>query len=397
MNVHSNKMLIRADTILLGLYFFLTPFDQMLNFGYGTILKFIGIAFIVLRLLIMLIARTPVKFFDPIIFSPILLIIISYVTILWSINVEVTLKMNFSYLVLQIMFLVVYMKNYSYKEQYFIKQAVLLGGVAISFYIIALSPDLLFSGDRLVLNEEGDPNHFAGILILPLLVSFGEIVQTKNIWVIFLLGALLVLLFFTGSRGGMLSVVIAMSYFFIMNRKIKNVFLLILIIGMLTFIINFILTDFIIERLWTDLGVFNDKTTVHSRSFIWTVIFLEIIPHMPILGFGSGCPQIVLASYFGYQYATHNIFITMALESGILGIPIFIFFLWSIFKRIKQEKDYSKISTFIAIIIVVFFLDAYHTKFFWNVLMFSIISFKTLPLNRTEALNKKKAVFCTNQ
>jgi len=378
-NVSSKKVLIKADAILLGLYFFLTPFDQMLNFGNGTVLKFIGIIFIVVSLFKILILRTSIKFFDPIIYGPILLIIISYSSILWSINIEATLRMNYSYLVLQIMFLAVYIRNYNYKEQNYIKQAILYGGVAISFYVIVLNPDLLYSGDRLVLNKESDPNHFAATLILPLLVSFGEMMQSKKIWLIFLFGSLLILLLFTGSRGGMLSAVIAISYFFFKNRKLKNIYILIIIIGLLIGIIDFVLTDFIIERLWTERGVFNDNSSVNSRSFIWALIFLEIIPQMPLLGFGSGSPQFALGAYFGQDYATHNAYLTMILEYGILGISIFILFLSSIFRRLKQELDYTKITLFIAFIIIILFLDSFHTKWFWNTLMFCVISYKSFP------------------
>ena len=104
-----NQTGIRLDIILLSIYFFLTPFDQILNFGYGTVLKFIGIAFISIRLFHLITAKQNINFSDPIVFFPIYLIIISYLSAFWTIDIEATLDMSYNYLILEVMFIVVYL------------------------------------------------------------------------------------------------------------------------------------------------------------------------------------------------------------------------------------------------------------------------------------------------
>lgn len=388
---------IKFSVVILCIYFIFTPFEYLLILEQGTLLKFIAAAFVFLSLIYLLITKQPIRFSDPIILGPSLIIIISYLSIFWTIDIEATLKMNTTYLFLQGMFLFVYILSFNDKEQYFIRKAILIGGVAVSLYVFIFSPQILFEsrGGRIALNA-ADPNEFAALLTLPLFVSFDEIFHSKSKWNIILFGVLLLMILLTGSRGAMIACGFTFLYYVINNFKMnhaaasygeyvparfKTLFKFLLIGCIIFFIIIPLLPEHISERLLGENAIIGEFVERRGRTEIWEIIFSRIIPEMPAWGYGSGCSGIILAPFWGCVKGSHNTYLHIVLEYGILGLPIFIYFLWKIFKRIKQEQDYAKICAFIAIVITVFFLDAYFKKYLWNTLMFCVIGYKSSSKN----------------
>jgi O-antigen ligase len=349
----------------------------MLNFGHGTILKYIGATFVLFAIIQLIKNRINVRFSNKIIISPLLMIVLAYISMFWSIDIDATIKMNNTYLFIQLMFIFTFLLSFNYREQYLLKKSILFGGLAVSIYVLAFSPEVLYnsSGGRIALNN-ADPNEFAALLMLPLFVSFNEIFTYKSKWNVILFGLLLYMILLTGSRGAILSVGFGILVYLFGNFKFSNLLKLMFVGILLFYFISPVLPDFIFKRFVEHGGVLNTIEAGGGRTEIWDYIFLKIIPEFNIWGYGSGTSSVLTKDYFGYAKGIHNTYLLIFLEFGVIGLIIFFIFLWKILERIKKENNYAKLCSFIAILIIIFFLDSYFKKYFWNILMFCVISNK---------------------
>jgi len=388
-NIKSNGSL-KPDIILLGIYFILAPFEQLLNFGPGTVLKFIAGLFVLLGLT-HLSKRIKSRYFtDPIIRSISFLIVISFLSILWSVDVEVSKQISTTCFLLQLVFIFVYIRKYSLKDQIFIKRTILFGGIAVFVYLFILFPETLYGNDEVrAALRKTDPNEFAALLILPLFIAFGEFLTSKNYIYLILFSIFLYLILLTGSRGAMLSIFLIIAYYAIQNFKLKTVVNIIIIAIIFFLIILPLLPEAISQRLW-GIGAFsNDFNTKDTRVDIWMTIYAKVMPDFSFFGNGAGSGGIILAKYFGQKTGVHNTYLSLIIDYGVLGLPVFIYLLLKIFKIIKKENDYAKILSFISILIIVFFLDAMFKKYLWNVLMYCTISVSIIDY---EYKNKKNSI-----
>jgi len=284
--------------------------------------------------------------------------------------------MNSTYLFLQLMFIFVYVLKFNDIDKSLIKKAILIGGISVSIYVFLFAREILTSGlgGRISLND-ADPNEFAALLILPLFVSFDMIIKKKSKLNILIFSTLLLLILLTGSRGALAGCVVAIIYFILLKGDFKffTILRFLIIGGMILFGIFSFVPEFILLRLGGDGDLQNAIEFGGGRTGIWTEILNIILEVMPFYGFGSGSSSILLSQYFGTIIGSHNTYLMIFLEFGILGFTIFLYFLWAIFKKIKRTGQYSTILSFIAIIIIIFFLDSYFKKYLWNVLMFAVI------------------------
>lgn len=383
------KESIRFYVLFLCLYYIFSPFEYLLTSEEGSLLKYIAVGFSVFSLPYLLQAIKYTRFSDPIIWSPILLIIISYLSVTWTIDIEATNKMNTTYLFLQLMFLIVYIIDFNEREQYFVRKAILIGGVLVSLYVLVFSPEILVyrSEDRMALNE-ADPNEFAALLTLALFVSFEQIINSKSKWNILLFISLLFMILYTGSRGALIGCGFAFIYFlfFKFEFNFKLIIILLVIGSVLYVLIPSLLPEHIIERLSGGDDIIGTLEFGGGRTEIWYIIFGKIIVDMPFLGYGSGCSSLIIAPYFNKPIGSHNTYFLLLLEYGILGLSIFMYFLWSIYKKIKYNPQFSKVLSFIAILIIVFFLDAYFKKYLWNILMYVVISNKFYVTQQAQSI-----------
>jgi len=375
--------LINLDTVLLGLYFLLAPFEQMLRFGPGTVLKYIAGLFVFLGIMRILIKKQEFHLADPIIFCCLLLIFISFLSSFWSIDVEFTFQMNVTTFSLTTLFIFAYIRNYNYKDLLFLKWMILIGGLSAILYLLLISTTSSFGilEARTTL-EETDPNEFAALLILPMFVAFGEFFKSKNILFLGIFLLILFIVLLTGSRGAMIASIITLIVFSLYNFKIKTVISIVSILIIFYFFAYQFLPEYITHRLWGEGAISGDFRTRDTRVDIWSTLFKYALPDLSVIGNGSGSGGLVLSKYFYTIIGVHNTYFSLILDYGILGLPIFIYLLIKIFKLIKKENNYAKICSFIAIIVVIFFLDAMFKKFLWNVLIFCVVSVNNVDLSQ---------------
>lgn len=382
---------VKLDTIILGLYFILAPFEQTLNFGYGTILVYLGVSFILLRVLSFSIRKTKSSLQDPVFKSLFVLTIIVVSSMAWSINIENSKTLNKTILYLMVLFLFVYSKRYNNSEIQFIDNSIILGGLILSLFIFFVSPDFLYqsSSERAALGST-DPNEFAALLLLPFFVSFKFGVEKKKYYFLGFSLVILYLILITGSRGALLALTTSIIYYYFTHFKVKNVFLVVVLIIVVLLIITPLLPEYISMRLWGKGAYTHDIGVRNTRFDIWTVIFTKVFTNFSIIGHGTGSGGFLLSQYMNQITGVHNTYFSMIVDYGVLGLPVFLYFLFILFKKIRNESNGAKILSFIAIVIVVFFLDSFFKKFFWNILMYCAIIGVTTENSKLKIVSIKK-------
>lgn len=312
--------------------------------------------------------------FDNIIKSIVYFIALSFLSLLWSNDPSASMNRNITYLFLMSLFIFIYYREYNFREYVILKKVIILSGVLVAIYVYVFYNNMLFvnNAQRLALND-ADPNEFAALLVLPLFIIFDELTTKKKLIYYLLFGIVLLTILLTGSRGALLSILISILYYFVKNIKFRNLIVYILLGMTIIFIVYNLLPENIYFRLFESTSVDNIE---QGRLYIWRIIFKNIIPDMPIIGFGSGMAGNTIKQYTYFKVGSHNTYFHMILEYGVLGLPVYVYFLSRIFKKIKLEGDYAKILSFIAILIVTFFLDSFFKKYLWNILMFSVITVK---------------------
>jgi O-antigen ligase len=379
--INNIRMFISIEAILLSLYFILAPFEDMLNFGAGTILKYVALALVGICVLRLIIGEIKIRISDPLIILPLALIGISLSSVLWSEYPDISLSRNITYILLPALFIILRIEKFNERETKLIENAIIFSGIAMFVYTLINFKDFL-EGEygRFTITEENDPNNQAALLLLPLFITIGRFLVssgTKKIPYLLIAGMIAFCIFITGSRGALLGIIIGLSFLLFISYKGKAKFRAILssfiFIGIAVLVINF-LPDSIASRLFDEESYTTDITAYGSRSDIWEKAFTYIIPNMPFWGYGSGTAPHIMAGVYGKLTGTHNTYLNMLIEYGILGIPLFFCFLYSIYKLIMKSNKVYYIGAFVAMLIIIIFLDSYAKKYFWNTMMFYALS-----------------------
>ena len=94
----------------------------------------------------------------------------------------------------------------------------------------------------------------------------------------------------------------------------------------------------------------------------------------------------LLYNFYGFYKGVHNTYLNMIAEFGILGIPAFVIMLVSMLRRSRRAKFVLGFALLAGMCVIIFFLDSYFKKFFWNVILLVIIQGRIADKNGAEAL-----------
>lgn len=366
---------ISVTNIVLALYLFLTPFEDMLNFGFGTVNRYLAILYIVLALMYIYRNNLRIEINNPIIITVFIMLIIQLLSVIWAANKEITLLRNQTYFLLSIMFIISIIRKANINEFKFIKNVISVSGIILAIYMLTINKDLTFSG-RAVLTEGSGPNGLAAHLVLCFFINFNNAIESKGIkcianWIFS--GLIFFVVLMTGSRGGLIAYAFSLLLFF-MNyiKKIKIIKLIGIgvMICCIAVIVFQLLPPDIITRYFGENAISRDFYAVMSRSIIWRDSIRYLIPQNPLLGYGSGNSAFIMQRVMGYYMGTHNTYLNMIVDYGILLLPLFIYFIFTLFKKIRVIGDKVALMSLTCILIIAFFLDAYAFRSLWNVFIY---------------------------
>lgn len=221
-----------------------------------------------------------------------------------------------------------------------------------------------------------DENNIGSILALGslLLIMFSQEKECNvKLSVIQLLLAVLTLAIVvaTGSRGAMLSFVVALIFYQIIffskeMFRLKSFIIILAVVGFSTFFYQNSLTTR--ERWQTTLeGEANIALSERDVIFVETI---DMISERPIAGWGLLQTYRELGQRFGQMNkGVHNTYLLIFVTTGILGsLPFFVFFIYPFAKFKEQKKDdlFKQLLVLLVFVMLVFMsLDWLNRKQLW--------------------------------
>lgn len=344
-----------------------------------------------------------------------LVIMMIYTTLLGSVVPHNTEDFSILYnlaVFLNLIFICILISRYSTVRQIFeilkitIIFSTLLSGIYIMSHeykvIISRLPDYMKGrcGYRIGVNMGINPNNIAWLFGMLALFSIYFFIIEKKWKMLLIFFFQLSIIFFTGSKNGILMAFIPIFYYGI--KSIKKLNLKIVIIILISMIVLWnaiqnipILYTLVGERmdqfLFT-LGVKQNLSSVNTDvdSTLKRVIMIKKANQMfmkkPILGWGIGA----FARYSGYGYYCHNNYMELLVSGGIVGFIIYYGYIGiKAFKSCFFYKNEYKDLLYI-LIISIFILDMgtvnFYSRipFYFRTIVMFIISTKIRKENKTK-------------
>lgn len=212
----------------------------------------------------------------------------------------------------------------------------------------------------------GHANQFAGYLILLLPLTFETFLENTNLGWQFIMGLVTLILALalamTYSRGGWLSALLAIGLviaYYIPRNLIKSMTLFAI------FLLMLLVLPLSLPNLNSRLNSMMDakKDTAISGRIIYQKIAMELIRKQPVLGYGAGNYYHAIEPYFklypgDIKYLDkhiHNMYSQIAIETGLLGLGAFAFFIGMTlvrflknFRGIPEPKDRAMVIALLA-------------------------------------------------
>lgn len=393
----------RISIVVLSLYFVAAPFEDLLSSYQGTLLKYLALLFSILVILDRIRARTPILRKDSLVVFALALLLLSWLSSVWSIDLDRTISRNVAYSLLLLFFVVGYSTTLTARELRFLRTSVILGGAGLSGYVLLLNPELTQTDyGRLVITDSNDPNNLAALMLLPLILSLFTAFARHDRRSTFLslsLAGIATLVFsyiilLTGSRGGLLSVGIALVVFALssgFSDLTRRVAVLVFGLSIVVLLVIPRLPPNLSERLFQADSYVSDVGQSGLRFDVWSVVVRHILPELPAWGVGSGNAPLLLSQWFGVLKGVHNTYLNMVIEYGVFGLPLFLAILLVLGVRSWRARDFERLALLAAICVSIFFLDSFAKKFLWNALLYVALGLPILANVRDDESRVQRA------
>lgn len=247
---------------------------------------------------------------------------------------------------------------------------------------------------RLVLTlfgAEAEPNNQAAFVVVGVAVSFYYIIVEKR----YIIPSILIVvintysLFLTGSRGGLVSLIVIVLCFVFFNGKIvplrKNlmkIFLIVIFVVTVYFVTTHYLDKDIFERLFN----FEDYEGGSERAALWSNAWeLFSTSVYPVFGAGWGAYY----GYKGYYSDVHNTYLAMLCDVGIIGFMAFFTPIAYASVSLLKRRDILPIALLIAGFMPAFFIGSINKRYFWNAIIFLFIIYNYVKENERARKNTK--------
>lgn len=372
-------------TILFGVYSGMIPLNMVMNFtGSGTLNRYVGI-FVIIAILIDLLLKKQAfilgKEFIPIF----LFTIFAFASCFWSVNIQSTFSALLSLLSMITFYFVCINKVYTDSEKAFIKICCIVGGVLISLYLIS-TRHLYYT--RVFITTSGgqaiDPNDLSSSLAFGGLFIFDYLLRNKVNFkgpvIVVCMFIILYGMLLTGSRGGMLGLVMGFTMLMILDVRNKAISKArVLLFCVIVFILLFILyrTEILSAYINSEtLGRLTLNSALETggtgRATIW-MNTIKTAFESPIIGYGFAGGPYELYQKYGTFIGTHNVVFSLLLGTGLIGLAIMVPFIFLNIKCSVLKKDALTLSMMVMLIAFCGTLDYLLNKNFWNVMIYSQI------------------------
>ena len=211
-----------------------------------------------------------------------------------------------------------------------------------------------------------------GIVLLMLRV-IGE--SKKRIINTIALAIVLYSVLLTGSRSGIIcSTIIALLLliFYKNEHQIRTHKIFIKLIMASIFLITVIYIDKLLPE-YVYYRVFQGAYGDDPRMPLWTTL-LTYFPGRPIIGYGVGASHYILRNIAHFGFTTHNVFLTMLIDIGIIGVAFYVSAYCLMIS--KSANRFVMLVAVFAVCFPMLFIDGMNTAQFWNALIFPYALFR---------------------
>jgi len=252
-----------------------------------------------------------------------------------------------------------------------------------------------------------DPNDLALGLVMAMPFSFYICVSQRKVWKKFIFGALFFIILYatitTYSRAGFLGIIVVGSLIFWDLLKRKKTIILMVVMSCI-FIVYAIAPPGYTDRIYTIFYTDEDRTgSAQERLFILETGW-EAFKQRPLLGAGLSSFEVMyyeISKESGGWKASHNTYLQVLVETGILGFSLFILLIYYGFNNlnivrktlVKNGSDVENLSfyaeaarvSFCGFLIVAFFLSQAWTLHLYYLLGYT----KTMERLASEKISLK--------
>lgn len=379
-------------TILISLYVFFVPLDGItINWfeNYGTLSKMVSYM-ILLSFIILILSNKKFNLSKDIILF-IGIIFYGFITLLWSdfISIYEIILLIYLFMLLIIIhnFLVWdYLDVRTIQKSYVIGNLIL---VALSFSKINSN---LYTGNRISISQNFNPNIYAGFLSLACIVSlyiyFTEVKKRYAFLFILFFGFLIL----SQSRTAIISLIFSfgVSLFiliikdnFIYRKKIHHKLFKLVTFFVIIFIFITLLMIFLylygidfsyFERFESLFSKNLDKMTA-GRTTIWVNSLKMMNRKDYIIGKGFTSFRKEYKSSYVKDYPAHNIYIDVFFELGLIGLVLIVSYFIKLYSFVFNKKTNYYNKWFLLVLINYVFIfgfgnDGFEYKFYWLFLIF---------------------------
>jgi O-antigen ligase len=163
------------------------------------------------------------------------------------------------------------------------------------------------------------------------------------------------------------------------NKRRVN-YITIILLTLLVFSIGISLLDGDLSNRFSFESIFGIADQGSGRIDIWRNSF-EALLLRPILGYGAGNVYYVNLIFGGRALGAHNMFLSISVELGFIGLFLFSIFLIQILKELYRRNANMELAALIGILVSCMFLDALSAKFLWGTLLILMLRNRRLIIS----------------
>ena len=198
-----------------------------------------------------------------------------------------------------------------------------------------------------------NPNVLGQYLVLSIPVVFALCVSAKKAaprLIFFAIAAVMgVCLIFTWSRAAWVGIVLAIGFFVVMKDRRWSTLCIVALL-----ILPFVIPESIFSRI-TSIGDMKDSSTAYRVS-VWIASFRIAKDYwLGGIGLGSGAFERIYQNYAlngaGFALHSHNFYIQLVVEMGILGLVLFVAIIFMSYKQIVSIRDKNSVNKNVALAI----------------------------------------------
>ncbi len=374
---------ISMGALLATLYFICMPLSIVPLPGGSSLLKYISIFVGGLLVCILFTGKTRLKF------NSIHFLLAIY--LLYTIGSLFLSKSEGAIVILRgtietsAIFFLITLKVYNKKESELLMYSWVIVGLITTAIMLMGSVGLEEGSGRVTMGIGGgneDPNQLCGYFILPILFCL-EKINFKNKFKLFyflLFVGMMFVVFRTGSRGGLISILAAVLVYTFFALRTSTVNKIKMLIGMI--IIALVFSLFLVQTLPEDV---RERLSINSleedqgsgRLQLWTITIDAIKQSEKgmIFGYGLGSTAVFFANAFSGHGVAHNHWLQLWCDQGLIGMLLFFsIFAVGIICKFKRNPVIS-ISLFGMLVLSMTLTMYAYYKPFWNILMMACMNF----------------------